>query len=1686
MPDANGSTSHHHHIFDNLNDYNTPNEKPARESTNFDKLYQSISNDDNKEERRPNHNNNLQRQDSSQIIGNPLSFFSPYEDRNESREEEDSEHEHNHYPGDSYNNINLNNNGHQYNQEDTPPTEYLQSQQNNDIPSNLQSTPASPKSKKPFLRSQTFGSYIPHFMPKSTHTLNDEQQSDLLSPNQPASSQNLSQIDQTKSHKGFKNKIFGDRRKHEQRPTTYGSNIGLEEEEDNSYKSTGLRAQKLISGLSLGGPSLGLVASCLLTDDRGIARAPLLLNLLGFKIVDVSNNDYTRNRHMRIDLEYGVGEERMVWSVFKRATDIGLLHAKLKYEAFKGDFSGEKLQIPKVPIPPVKKLNKSKRNRLRSTVPTSMNVSIPDTDNRSMLSNNSRLSRMRSRIGSIASIVSNDKHETLEQRQNRNAEYRRNIEEYLTKVIEEVSLKPISNLLFIFFELSPLSALLNYERGYQGKQGLIHVGGNASSRGWRVGHFKLDDLKGIYKRRTDKWMLVRDSYIMYVSDINSTTPLEVFLLDSDFTVGAKNGRPIEEDDEEDDNLDDPNLNTFEDLNNYVQKHTKIFGGYKLYLENRERKMKLEPGSKRNQLAWYKSIKKMQQATEWGHEQRFDSFAPIRTNCSAQWFVDGRDYFWAVSDQMESAKETIFIHDWWLSPELYLRRPANSNQQYRIDRLLQRKAKEGVKIYIIVYRNVGSTVATDSLYTKHSLLTLNEDNIHVIRSPNQLLQNTFFWAHHEKLCIIDQTYAFLGGIDLCYGRYDTADHTLIDDSKIDFKHLENKTDFKEDSITKFQTFPGKDYSNPRKKDFFELDKPYESMYNREVTPRMPWHDIHMFTNGKIARDLSRHFVQRWNYLIRQKRPSRPTPLLIPPPDFTQEEALKAGYSGSCEIQLLRSSGNWSLGLQRHEQSIQNAYLSLIENSEHFIYIENQFFVTSCEIDNTEIKNRIGDALVDRIIRAHREGKKWKAIIVIPLMPGFEAQVDQAEGSSVRVIMRCQYMSISIGDTSIFAKLRRKGIEPDDYIQFFSLRKWGRIGPQRTLVTEQLYIHAKCMIADDRNVIIGSANINERSMRGVRDSEVAAIIRDTETVDSTMDGKPFKAAKFAHTLRMRLMREHLGVSIDVFDVVERRFENIEKYAQTTEGMKYATNKFQNVERRVTSAMVELASREVLNERNGTERYLDFTKVNDLDAQIVNMDYEVMEDDSPPPLQLPTMFNTRTGPNEANKGVRDKKKHSYDNRVQHSQVHKDDVAGKGLDRYRTVLAATTRLESTKFLEEISLKTMEVNNNKPFIPLHEDVLQFLNSNDSQMFHDMDEESEVIINERNKERWLLLKKLAYLQRVGAREQYFANIENEKRLQAGLPPVDRTAKLSDIDTSESSNISMLDTKKKTTSLSDQAIKDLLFEISTPEARGKKFMDPYNFADPLDPTFYEYLWNEHAKRNTAIYRMVFHCQPDNSVGSWSDYTNFTKFQSEFMKGQNAEADGIDYNPHEDEQNEESQNIHMANDAKNEFETETDDDYGLLGRVPPSKEELEKQQSEGKIRHKLGRKMSSFAGVAEHKLDEKLKKDEDLTEEKIESPKDNLENGTTNNKNYNYTKERDSSESSDKTKQPKIRKVRENGYVNRRRLMNADVVYDKQTAEKLLSSIQGHLVYFPTTWLDAELNNDNWFYSTDRLPPMEIYD
>jgi phospholipase D1/2 len=89
--------------------------------------------------------------------------------------------------------------------------------------------------------------------------------------------------------------------------------------------------------------------------------------------------------------------------------------------------------------------------------------------------------------------------------------------------------------------------------------------------------------------------------------------------------------------------------------------------------------------------------------------------------------------------------------------------------------------------------------------------------------------------------------------------------------------------------------------------------------------------------------------------------------------------------------------------------------------------------------------------------------------------------------------------------------------------------GNIDEIDAFVSEELYIHTKCLIADDRVVIVGSANLNDRSQLGSHDSEIAVVIEDPTTILSQMNGQPYQASIFAASLRRQLFRKHLGLLV-----------------------------------------------------------------------------------------------------------------------------------------------------------------------------------------------------------------------------------------------------------------------------------------------------------------------------------------------------------------------------------------------------------------------------------------------------------------------------------------------------------------------------------------------------------------------------
>ncbi|XP_071792238.1 phospholipase D1-like isoform X2 [Asterias amurensis] len=594
--------------------------------------------------------------------------------------------------------------------------------------------------------------------------------------------------------------------------------------------------------------------------------------------------------------------------------------------------------------------------------------------------------------------------------------------------------------------------------------------------------------------------------------------------------------------------------------------------------------------------WMVEIMEMISQSEYKDIHRFNAFGPERPDTYARWFVDGSKYFEALADALEEAEQEIFITDWWLNAEIYLKRPAMEGPWWRLDHILKRKAAEGVKIFVLLYKELEVALDLGSKHTKHVLTNLHP-NIKVMRHPDHNPGQVFLWAHHEKLVAIDQKVAFVGGLDICYGRWDDFKHRLTDvgsalvhnkDSSLQrplpppspmtppfspdkmdeesggyftrprlksatvylmnpirrLLHEEVNTDVA-DNLDKLglpgnpKLWIGKDYCNFIAKDVMAPAESLQDGVDRMNTPRMPWHDIGTAVYGKAATDVARHFIQRWNFTKKQKAEKLTHyPLLLP--KSTSSIDVKQKHKDEftpCKCQLLRSASKWSVGIHRTEDSIHQAYINLITHAKHYIYIENQFFIT---IDgDTSVTNGIAKALYERILRAHDYSQTFRVYVFLPLLPAFQGDVGEAGSGAIHAILHWEYKSICRGHNSLIGRLKDAGIpDPQQYITFYGLRTHDSLGGE--LVTELVYIHSKLMIVDDRSIICGSANINDRSMLGKRDSELAVLIEDTEMIPSRMNGEEYMAGKLGYGLREWLFKEHLGVlsgkgDIDMTDPV-----------------------------------------------------------------------------------------------------------------------------------------------------------------------------------------------------------------------------------------------------------------------------------------------------------------------------------------------------------------------------------------------------------------------------------------------------------------------------------------------------------------------------------------------------------------------
>ncbi|QRW15556.1 phospholipase [Rhizoctonia solani] len=469
--------------------------------------------------------------------------------------------------------------------------------------------------------------------------------------------------------------------------------------------------------------------------------------------------------------------------------------------------------------------------------------------------------------------------------------------------------------------------------------------------------------------------------------------------------------------------------------------------------------------------------------------RFQSFADIRDNntvkCNVIYNSDLRQLRLLLGIIRDSGLgQRMHLHPRLVAFSRNVPPPTSrDNQEWRLDRLLHRKAEQGVKIYVIVYKEVTQTMTLSSRHTKNALNELHE-NVMCLRHPDHIGSDSAvqFWSHHEKLSLWTISGRVLVAWMRALGAGTLTTSKLLPKSSTSVSYRLGSplsdchpTDFSR------TLFPGQDYNNARVLDFQQVDHYVNTQISSLEIGRMPWHDVHMTLIGPVVLDIVQHFIERWNEVKLRKYKKRPNVDWLALPhnveaepeqpvsrhphlerwreigrQFKQYWQGEEGFpehggrtpSGTCRVQVVRSVGDWSHGVLT-EDSVQQAYIQLIREAQHFIYIENQFFISNTG-NVGPVKNQIAKALVERIIEAANSGKKFKVIVIIPEVPGFAGNIKNENG--LKTIMAAQYRTINRGGHSIYEQIRRAGFEPRDYIRFYHLRTYDRINSPASFIKE----------------------------------------------------------------------------------------------------------------------------------------------------------------------------------------------------------------------------------------------------------------------------------------------------------------------------------------------------------------------------------------------------------------------------------------------------------------------------------------------------------------------------------------------------------------------------------------------------------------------------------------------------------
>lgn len=267
----------------------------------------------------------------------------------------------------------------------------------------------------------------------------------------------------------------------------------------------------------------------------------------------------------------------------------------------------------------------------------------------------------------------------------------------------------------------------------------------------------------------------------------------------------------------------------------------------------------------------------------------------------------------------------------------------------------------------------------------------------------------------------------------------------------------------------------------------------------------WHDCHTAVTGPCVTDALELISARWSHQPDEQ-------MVFPATNKAKAEcfatdaleqakyislAKTAEFKGvddsTMQLVCTLRKDAWGMSSHRWHRSedntseLQDAHLLAIQKAERFIYMENQYFIGSRFTKKDQVvesPNRVIDEIAKKIIEKHKANQPFHFYCLLPFHPNGKLNSIKPSAYIVHTLLRKTWKSM---EYFIDKVNKATNGQAEKYITFMNAGK---------LVNGQFhqhYNHAKLMIVDDNEMLIGSANNNERSMVGDRDSENALYMK-----------------------------------------------------------------------------------------------------------------------------------------------------------------------------------------------------------------------------------------------------------------------------------------------------------------------------------------------------------------------------------------------------------------------------------------------------------------------------------------------------------------------------------------------------------------------------------------------------------------